>query len=201
MFASVVWPKGRPPSDNPECGFNNELCKWLINGNTCEKIILIQPHQWSHFPFRLTLRSSYNHLHNLCGCDTDITLLTLLVTFPVIGVLAVLCIGVLVLQKLRLQTRLDDSCWWLINYSDIDIIRESPVWALKQLSTSRIKSAWGCVLTGVGGVVVCVAFREFRVYLSAPQWVSVGAPALSPIFPTTAMAWGTRRERKMSTPP
>ncbi|KAM6963497.1 guanylate cyclase 2G [Tautogolabrus adspersus] len=85
MFSTIVWPKGRPPSDNPECGFNNELCEWLIN---------------------------------------DIALLALLVTFPVIGVLAVLCIGVLILQKLRLQTRLDDSCWWLINYSDITIIRE-----------------------------------------------------------------------------
>uniref|UniRef100_A0A3B4WUN5 Guanylate cyclase n=1 Tax=Seriola lalandi dorsalis TaxID=1841481 RepID=A0A3B4WUN5_SERLL len=84
MFASVVWPKGRPPSDKPECGFNNEACEWLIN----------------------------------------ITLLALLVTFPVVGVLAVLCIGVLIQQKLRLQTRLDDSCWWLINYSDITIIRE-----------------------------------------------------------------------------
>ncbi|TKS89500.1 Guanylate cyclase 2G [Collichthys lucidus] len=84
-FASVVWPKGRPPSDKPECGFNNELCEWLTN---------------------------------------DIALLALLVTFPVIGILAVLCIGVLVLQKLRLQTSLDDSCWWLINYSDITIIRE-----------------------------------------------------------------------------
>ncbi|KAI3365496.1 hypothetical protein L3Q82_010583, partial [Scortum barcoo] len=54
----------------------------------------------------------------------DIVLLALLVTFPVIGVLAVLCIGVLILQKFRLQTRLDDSCWWLINFSDITIIRE-----------------------------------------------------------------------------
>uniref|UniRef100_A0A8D3A295 Guanylate cyclase n=1 Tax=Scophthalmus maximus TaxID=52904 RepID=A0A8D3A295_SCOMX len=27
MFASVVWPKGRPPSDKPECGFNNEFCE------------------------------------------------------------------------------------------------------------------------------------------------------------------------------
>ncbi|XP_065806101.1 guanylate cyclase 2G isoform X2 [Labrus bergylta] len=85
MFTSVVWPKGRPPSDNPECGFNNELCEWITN---------------------------------------DIFLLALLVTFPVIGVLSVFCIGVLILQKLRLQTRLDDSCWWLINYSDITIIRE-----------------------------------------------------------------------------
>uniref|UniRef100_A0A665VE64 Guanylate cyclase n=1 Tax=Echeneis naucrates TaxID=173247 RepID=A0A665VE64_ECHNA len=31
QFASVVWPKGRPP-DKPECGFNNELCEWLTNG-------------------------------------------------------------------------------------------------------------------------------------------------------------------------
>ncbi|XP_069373770.1 guanylate cyclase 2G isoform X2 [Paralichthys olivaceus] len=85
MFASVVWPKGRTPSDKPECGFNNEFCEWLNN---------------------------------------DIALLALLVTFPVIGVLGVLCIGFLTLQKLRLQTRLDDSCWWLIDYSDITIIRE-----------------------------------------------------------------------------
>lgn len=33
MFNSVVWPKGKPPSDNPQCGFNNELCQWLINGD------------------------------------------------------------------------------------------------------------------------------------------------------------------------
>ncbi|XP_074519022.1 guanylate cyclase 2G [Halichoeres trimaculatus] len=85
LFSSVVWPKGRPPLDKPECGFNNELCEWLTN---------------------------------------DIALLALLVTFPIIGVLSVLCIGVLVLQKLRLQTRLDDSYWWMINYSDITIIRE-----------------------------------------------------------------------------
>ncbi|XP_068162276.1 guanylate cyclase 2G [Antennarius striatus] len=84
-FASVVWPKGRPPPDIPDCGFNNELCEWMSN---------------------------------------DITLLILLVAFPVIGVLAVLCIGILILQKFRLQMRLDDSCWWLINYSDISIIRE-----------------------------------------------------------------------------
>uniref|UniRef100_A0A3B4ZCQ6 Guanylate cyclase n=1 Tax=Stegastes partitus TaxID=144197 RepID=A0A3B4ZCQ6_9TELE len=84
MFASMVWPKGRPPSDIPECGFNNELCEWLRN----------------------------------------VALLALLVTFPVIGILALLFIGVLMLQKLRLQTRLDDSCWWMISYSDITIIRE-----------------------------------------------------------------------------
>ncbi|KAG7227726.1 hypothetical protein INR49_029491 [Caranx melampygus] len=99
MFASVVWPKGRPPSDKPECGFNNELCEWLIS---------------------------------------DITLLALLVTFPVIGVIAVLCIGVLFQQKLRLQTKLDDSCWWLINYSDITIIRERM--GVQDLSLSNTNS-------------------------------------------------------------
>ncbi|XP_010746852.3 guanylate cyclase 2G [Larimichthys crocea] len=103
-FASVVWPKGRPPSDKPECGFNNELCEWLTN---------------------------------------DIALLALLVTFPVIGILAVLCIGVLVLQKLRLQTSLDDSCWWLINYSDITIIRESTGNQGLSLSTTASHSGSG----------------------------------------------------------
>ncbi|XP_041819300.1 guanylate cyclase 2G [Chelmon rostratus] len=101
MFASVVWPKGRPPSDKPECGFNNELCEWLVN---------------------------------------DIALLALLVTFPVVGVLAVLCIGVLILQKLQLQTRLDDSCWWLINYSDITVIRESTGTQGLSLSTTASQS-------------------------------------------------------------
>ncbi|XP_040885398.1 guanylate cyclase 2G [Toxotes jaculatrix] len=105
MFASVVWPKGRPPSDKPECGFNNELCEWLIN---------------------------------------EIALLSLLVTFPVIGVLAVLCIGVLILQKFRLQTRLDDSCWWLINYSDITIIREpSGIQALSLSATGSQSGSGG----------------------------------------------------------
>uniref|UniRef100_A0A3B4ZFL6 Guanylate cyclase n=1 Tax=Stegastes partitus TaxID=144197 RepID=A0A3B4ZFL6_9TELE len=96
MFASMVWPKGRPPSDIPECGFNNELCEWLPN------LVVI-------------------------SCATDVALLALLVTFPVIGILALLFIGVLMLQKLRLQTRLDDSCWWMISYSDITIIREPSV--------------------------------------------------------------------------
>ncbi|XP_028264594.1 guanylate cyclase 2G [Parambassis ranga] len=103
-FASVVWPKGRPPSDVPECGFSNELCEWLTN---------------------------------------DIVLLALLVTFPVIGVLAVFCIGILVLQKLRLQTRLDDSCWWMINYSDITIIREPSGNPGLSLSTAGSQSGSG----------------------------------------------------------
>lgn len=34
MFASVVWPKGKPPTDIPECGFNGEFCQWLTNGKT-----------------------------------------------------------------------------------------------------------------------------------------------------------------------
>ncbi|XP_028332666.1 guanylate cyclase 2G [Gouania willdenowi] len=84
-FASVVWPTGRPPSDLPECGFNNELCEWLTN---------------------------------------DTTLLFLLVSFPIIGVLALCCIGMLMLQKLRLQTRLGNSLWWILDYADITIIRD-----------------------------------------------------------------------------
>ncbi|XP_037547159.1 guanylate cyclase 2G [Nematolebias whitei] len=85
MLASVVWPKGKPPTDVPECGFNDELCEWLTN---------------------------------------EIALLAILVTFPIIGVVAILWIGVLMLQKFQLQTRLEDSNWWMISYSDITIIRE-----------------------------------------------------------------------------
>ncbi|XP_029384215.1 guanylate cyclase 2G [Echeneis naucrates] len=103
QFASVVWPKGRPP-DKPECGFNNELCEWLTN---------------------------------------EITLLALLVTLPVVGVLAVLGIGILLQQKFQLQTRLDDSCWWLINYSDIAVIREPLAIQGLSLSTTNSQSGSG----------------------------------------------------------
>lgn len=84
----MLWPKSRPPTDKPACGFNNERCRWL---------------------------------------SSDVTLLTLLVTFPLVGLLALLGIGVLVWQKVGLQSRLDHSYWWLISYSDITIVRESPV--------------------------------------------------------------------------
>ncbi|XP_072312258.1 guanylate cyclase 2G [Eucyclogobius newberryi] len=104
MFPSLIWPKGKPPSDFPECGFDNELCEWLNN---------------------------------------DIALLALLVSFPFIGVVAVLCIGVLVLQKLRLQTKLDNSCWWLINYYDITIIKEPTASRALSLSTTASHSGSG----------------------------------------------------------
>lgn len=115
MFASIVWPKGRPPTDKPDCGFNNELCEWLTNGKEAL-------YNWRYDLSRAQRPDDFS-----CRCDPDITLLTLLVAFPLIGVLAVSCIGILVWQKLGLQSRLDDSYWWLINYSDITIIRESPV--------------------------------------------------------------------------
>ncbi|XP_024141067.2 guanylate cyclase 2G [Oryzias melastigma] len=106
MFGSVVWPKGRPPTDMPECGFNNELCTWLTS---------------------------------------DIALLAILVTFPIIGVVGVLFIGVLMLQKFKLQTRLDDSCWWIINFSDITIIRDpSGTHGLSQSSTGSHSGSSSC---------------------------------------------------------
>ncbi|XP_054898851.1 guanylate cyclase 2G isoform X4 [Poeciliopsis prolifica] len=106
MFASVIWPKGKPPSDIPECGFNDELCEWLTN---------------------------------------EIALLAVLVTFPLIGVVAVLWIGVLMLQKFQLQTRLDDSNWWIINYSDITIIREpSGNQGVSQSSTGSRSGSSSC---------------------------------------------------------
>ncbi|XP_032357621.1 guanylate cyclase 2G [Etheostoma spectabile] len=104
LFASLVWPRGRPPSDQPECGFNNELCEWLSN---------------------------------------DITLLALLVTFPIIGLLAVMCIGVLTLQKLRLKLRLGDSYWWLIDYSNITVIRNKSGSQGLSLSTARHSGSGG----------------------------------------------------------
>ena len=61
------------------------------------------------------------HPQTYCRC------LALLVALPCIGVVTVLCVGMLVLQKLRLQTRLDDNCWWLVKYSDIVIIKEPKV--------------------------------------------------------------------------
>ncbi|XP_056325755.1 guanylate cyclase 2G [Danio aesculapii] len=84
-FSNIVWQYGKPPTDNPSCGFDNELCEWL---------------------------------------DNEISLLVLLVALPLIGVAAVALITSLTLQKLRLQTRLDESNWWLISYSDITILRE-----------------------------------------------------------------------------
>uniref|UniRef100_A0A8C1W9S5 Guanylate cyclase n=1 Tax=Cyprinus carpio TaxID=7962 RepID=A0A8C1W9S5_CYPCA len=32
-FSNIVWQNGKPPLDNPPCGFDNELCEWLENGN------------------------------------------------------------------------------------------------------------------------------------------------------------------------
>lgn len=31
-FSNIVWKNGKPPPDNPACGFDNELCEWLENG-------------------------------------------------------------------------------------------------------------------------------------------------------------------------
>ncbi|XP_010862370.2 guanylate cyclase 2G [Esox lucius] len=103
-LASVIWPKGNPPTDMPECGFDNKLCEWLSN---------------------------------------DISLVILLVLSPLIGVLAIVLIGFLMLQKLRLQTRLNDSCWWIINYSDITIVKEPKGMPALSLSTTASKSGSG----------------------------------------------------------
>lgn len=59
--------------------------------------------------------------------DVEIYLVSLLVTMPLFGVLGVILITLLTLQKTRLQTKLDDSNWWLINYSDITILSEPKV--------------------------------------------------------------------------
>ncbi|XP_016122743.1 guanylate cyclase 2G, partial [Sinocyclocheilus grahami] len=103
-FSNIVWQNGKPPLDNPPCGFDNELCEWL---------------------------------------DNEISLLVLLVALPVLGVAAVALITLLTLQKTRLQSRLDESNWWLINYSDITILREPKGTQTLSVSTTPSKCGSG----------------------------------------------------------
>lgn len=76
MFASVIWPKGKPPSDIPECGFNDELCEWLANGKvqfrieTYKRIInkYIKSFQYTLFTVVIFLR----HRNCPAGCPCDL---------------------------------------------------------------------------------------------------------------------------------
>ncbi|XP_051969089.1 guanylate cyclase 2G-like [Xyrauchen texanus] len=71
--------------------------------------------------------------------ENEISLLVLLVALPVFGVSAVVLVTLLTLQKIRLQTRLDESNWWLINYSDITILREPKGIQTLSVSTTPTK--------------------------------------------------------------
>ncbi|XP_073684296.1 guanylate cyclase 2G [Garra rufa] len=73
--------------------------------------------------------------------DNEISLLVLLVALPLLGVAAVALITLLTLQKTRLQTRLDESNWWLIDYSEITILREPK--GTQTLSASTTPSKCG----------------------------------------------------------
>ncbi|XP_016335824.1 guanylate cyclase 2G-like, partial [Sinocyclocheilus anshuiensis] len=75
--------------------------------------------------------------------DNEISLLVLLVALPVLGVAAVALITLLTLQKTRLQSRLDESNWWLINYSDITILREPKGTQTLSVSTTPSKCSGG----------------------------------------------------------
>ncbi|KAM9561811.1 guanylate cyclase 2G [Salvelinus alpinus] len=86
-FVSVIWPKGTPPTDNPDCGFDNKLCQWLSN--------------------------------------------------------ALVFIGFLLLQKFRLQNRLAGSCWCIISYNEITIIKEPKGVPALSLSTTASKTGSG----------------------------------------------------------
>ncbi|XP_053496401.1 guanylate cyclase 2G [Ictalurus furcatus] len=103
-FSTVIWPTGKIPTDNPECGFDNELCEWL---------------------------------------NSEIYLVSLLVVMPLFGVLAVILITFLTLQKTRLQTKLEDSNWWLIDYNDITILIEPKGGQAFSLHTTPSKSGSG----------------------------------------------------------
>uniref|UniRef100_A0A8C2H5V6 Guanylate cyclase n=1 Tax=Cyprinus carpio TaxID=7962 RepID=A0A8C2H5V6_CYPCA len=118
-FSNIVWQNGKPPLDNPPCGFDNELCEWLENGN-CTFL--------------------------------NISLLVLLVALPVLGVAAVALITLLTLQKTRLQSRLDESSWWLINYSDITILRE-PKKVMPYMLNPNISTNTLSLLMGQGNEV------------------------------------------------
>lgn len=120
----MIWPTGKIPTDNPECGFDNELCEWLNSG-----IALL----YSKF-YTSTSKIIDEGLNDcvlidsiLFFADVEIYLVSLLVVMPLFGVLAVILITFLTLQKTRLQTKLEDSNWWLIDYSDITILMEPKV--------------------------------------------------------------------------
>uniref|UniRef100_A0A3B3R695 Guanylate cyclase n=1 Tax=Paramormyrops kingsleyae TaxID=1676925 RepID=A0A3B3R695_9TELE len=63
--------------------------------------------------------------NEVCEWLFQISLIFLLVALPILVLSAVLLMSVLLVQKCRLQTRLDGACWWRIQYSDITIIKES----------------------------------------------------------------------------
>ncbi|XP_072523631.1 guanylate cyclase 2G [Salminus brasiliensis] len=114
-FSSVIWPTGTIPTDNPECGFDNELCEWLNN---------------------------------------DVYMIVLLVVVPLLGVAALAFITLLTVQKIRLQTRLDDNNWWLIDYNDITIIKEPKGMQALSVSTTPSKS-------GSGGSQTILSFNSY----------------------------------------
>ncbi|XP_016112863.1 guanylate cyclase 2G-like [Sinocyclocheilus grahami] len=74
---------------------------------------------------------------------SDISLLVLLVVLPVLGVAAVALITLLTLQKTHLQSRLDESSWWLINYNEITILREPKGTQTLSVSTTPSKCGSG----------------------------------------------------------
>ncbi|XP_062860017.1 guanylate cyclase 2G [Trichomycterus rosablanca] len=86
-----------------------------------------------------------------CGFDnelcewisSEIYLIAMLVTMPLLGVLAVVLITFLTLQKTRLKTKLDDSNWWLIDFSDITILMEAKGVQALSMSTTPSKSGSG----------------------------------------------------------
>uniref|UniRef100_A0A3Q4N979 Guanylate cyclase n=1 Tax=Neolamprologus brichardi TaxID=32507 RepID=A0A3Q4N979_NEOBR len=72
---------------------------------------------------------------------------------PPLDVPIFLSIGVLVLQKLRLQTRLDDSYWWMINYNDITIIREP---TMKEMKHENLVQIFGACIEPPN---ICLVFQ------------------------------------------
>ncbi|XP_031438473.2 guanylate cyclase 2G [Clupea harengus] len=42
-FTSVFWPMGKPPTDDPLCGFDNELCEWLYSDKVMVILLVLLP--------------------------------------------------------------------------------------------------------------------------------------------------------------
>lgn len=194
MFASVVWPKGRPPSDKPECGFNNELCEWLTNG----RVTPMMPHSTSNIiPLLMICRGQANHLDDLLHDVTQ--------TSP---------------WSSCSRPSPQSVCWQFCT-SGSSFCRSygsrrgwmTPAGGWSTTATSPLSGSpqyerWhSCPVEEEKAVTVpayrfvCLSARELSSYLWAPLLVRTEAVDLSPISPPTATAWRTGRGRNTSTPP
>lgn len=178
----MFWPQGKPPSDNPECGFNNELCEWLSNGihdikPTKESMYLCTTLRLFILGHRyLPAGSARGLAHHRCACS-------LVHRGPRSAEVATAdearCLALVADQLQRHHHHQGASRTVLSQSADMFLV---------------------CIFNKLGWVFF-VSSRELQVCLSAPQQVRVAAEALSPPSPTTVTASRTRRAKNGSMPP